>query len=292
MDLSIVIVSWNVRDKLRENLKTLFQSEGDFSYEVIVVDNASGDDTVKMVETEFPQVEVVENQYNAGFARGCNLGINMTAGDFVLLLNPDMRVFQDTFQNMLNWMRANPQASVAGCHLLDENGKTMPHIRRFPTVWDQLVIVLKIPHLFPSVLNKYLCTDFDYTKAAKVDSIRGGFFMVNMLSDNKPPFWLDERFFLWFDEVDYCKKVYSGHHNSNKGEVWYTPTAKCIDYVGQSFKQVGIIKKQLYFRDSMLKYFKKWHPKWQYFLLKYVWTIGLSLTFVLGKLKIKSRTKT
>lgn len=292
MDLSIVIVSWNVRDKLRENLKTLFQSEGDFIYEIIVVDNASSDDTAKMVETEFPQVELVESHYNSGFARGCNLGINMATGDFVLLLNPDNRVFPDTLKNMLDWMRANPQASVAGCHLINENGEDVKHVRRFPTIWDQLAIVLKIPHIFPAVLNKYLRVDFDYTKAAKVDSIRGGFFMVNMLSDNKPQFWLDERYFLWFEEVDFCKKVYHGHHGSGRGEVWYTPAAKCIDYVGQSFSQVGTIKKQLYFRDSMLKYFKKWHPGWQYFVLKLAWPIGLFLTFVLGKLRIKSRAKT
>ncbi|MBU4216963.1 glycosyltransferase family 2 protein [Candidatus Parcubacteria bacterium] len=292
MDLSIVIVSWNVRDKLRDNLKALFQSEGDFSYEVIVVDNDSADDTVKMVETEFSLVEVVENSYNAGFARGCNLGINMATGDFILLLNPDMRVFPDTLKNMLDWMRANPQASVAGCHLVTETGETMPHVRRFPTAWNQLAVVLKIPHIFSHALDKYLCVDFDYSKAAKVDSIRGGFFMVNMLSDNKPLFWMDERYFLWFDEVDYCKKVYNGHNGSNKGEVWYTPAAKCIDYVGQSFKQVGTIKKQLYFRNSMLKYFKKWHPYWQYLLLKAAWPIGLTLTFVLGKLNVKSKAKT
>jgi GT2 family glycosyltransferase len=176
--------------------------------------------------------------------------------------------------------------------LINEHNEDVKHVRRFPTVWDQLAIVLKIPHVFPGVLNKYLRVDFDYSKAEKVDSIRGGFFMVNMLSDNKPTFWLDERYFLWFEEVDYCKKVYNGHHGSNKGEVWYTPAAKCIDYVGQSFNQVGTIKKQLYFRDSMLKYFKKWHPTWQYYLLKYAWMIGLSLTFVLGKLKVKSRAKT
>jgi len=292
MDLSIVIVSWNVRDKLRENLKTLFQSEGDFVYEVIVVDNDSADETAKMVETEFPQVEVVENSYNAGFARGCNMGINMATGNCILLLNPDMRVYPDTLKNMLDWMKANPQASVAGCHLITENNETVKHVRRFPTVWDQLAIVLKIPHIFPRVLDKYLRVDFDYTKPTKVDSIRGGFFMVNMLSNNKPTFWLDERYFLWFDEVDFCKKVYDGHHGSEPGEVWYTPSAKCIDYIGQSFNQVGTIKKQLYFRDSMLKYFKKWHPSWQYYLLRFAWPFGLVLTFVLGKLKIKGRAKT
>jgi len=287
MDLSIVIVSWNVKEKLRENLKALFQSEGDFNFEIIVVDNASEDGTEKMMEEEFYKVEFVENFYNAGFARGCNLGINMAGGDFILLLNPDMRVKPDTLKNMLDWMRANPQAAVAGCHLVDESGHTIRHVRRFPTLWDQLAIILKLPHLFPSILNKYLRIDFDYNKPAKVDSIRGGFFMVNMKNKNRPHFWLDERYFLWFEEVDYCKKV-----QKENGEIWYTPAAECLDYIGQSFSQVPTIKKQFYFRDSMLKYFKKWHPIWQMWILKMIWPIGLLLTLVLGKMKKNHKPKT
>ena len=100
------------------------------------------------------------------------------------------------------------------------------------------------------------------------------------------------RYFLWFEEVDYCKKVADGHYGSDKGEVWYTPEAKCIDYVGQSFAQVATLQKQKYFRDSMLKYFSKWHPAWQYWLLKIAWALGLGVAWLAAKLKIRSRAKT
>ena len=81
---------------------------------------------------------------------------------------------------------------------------------------------------------------------------------------------LDERYFLWFEEVDYCRRV-----KQVGGQIWYMPTAECIDLMGQSFKQVNLAVKQKYFRDSMLKYFKKWQPNWQYWILRLAWPLGL-----------------
>jgi len=281
MNLSIVIVSWNVRDKLRENLKALFESKGDFEFEVFVVDNNSHDKSAEMVRNEFPQVKLIANQENLGFAKANNQAIKKAKGEFILLLNPDMKVFPDTLINMLKWMYKNKQASVAGCHLVTEAGKTVKHVRKFPKISDQLAIALKIPHLFSRVLNKYLYVDFDYANAQEVDSVRGGFFFMR----NRK--LLDEQYFIWFEEVDYCKQI-----KKVNGQVWYTPTAKCIDYVGQSFKQVKRGQAQKYFRDSQLKYFKKWHPIWQYWLLKLAWPVGLMITWIGGRLKVKRKAKT
>jgi len=294
MELSIIIVSWNVKDKLRENLKALEKSKGDFLYEVIVIDNNSEDGTADMVEKEFPHILLVKNNANFGFAKANNQALRQIESDFALLLNPDMRLNENTLSRMFDWMKDNPQASVAGCNLIDEKGETIKHVRRFPGVWDQLAIILKIPHLYKSVLKKYIREDFDYTKEAKVDSIRGGFFMINrnaiselkkFLNSTLP--LLDERYFLWFEEVDFCKQI-----KKCSGEVWYTPAAKCTDYVGQSFKLLPCSQTQKYFRDSMLKYFKKWHPAWQYLLLKLVWPFGILVTNISEKIKIKSKVKT
>ncbi|MDP3043543.1 MAG: glycosyltransferase family 2 protein [bacterium] len=287
MDLSIIIVSWNVKEKLRENLLALFKSEGDVSFEIFVVDNNSHDGTAEMVKNEFSfnGVKLIANAENLGFAKANNQAIKQARGEFILLLNPDMRVvLPDTLSNMVKWMRENKQASVAGCRLTDEQGNAIKHVRKFPTIWDQLAIVLKLPHIFSGVLDKYLRVDFNYDKAAKVDSVRGGFFMF---CNTSPARLLDERYFLWFEEVDFCRQV-----KENGGEVWYTPAAECVDYVGQSFKQLPRGKTQKYFRDSMLKYFKKWHPAWQYRLLKAIWPIGMLITRAGEKTHLKSKAKT
>jgi GT2 family glycosyltransferase len=243
-----------------------------------------------MVKNEFPSVKLMINAENFGFAKANNQALRLCSGqaksEFVLLLNPDMKVFPDTLVNMVNWMRGNKQASVAGCHLVDEKGNTIKHVRKFPRLSDQFAVTLKLPHLFSGVLNDYLRVDFDYNQPSKVDSIRGGFFMLRRETIEKIGL-LDERFFVWFEEVDYCRMVKVGG-----GQVWYTPVAKCVDYVGQSFAQVKKETTQKYFRDSMLKYFKKWHPAWQYWILKIVWPVGRCITWTGGKFKIKSKVKT
>lgn len=286
MDISIIIVSWKVKDRLKENLAALFASSREISFEVFVVDNDSGDGTAEMVKAEFPEVRLIANDENLGFASANNQAIRQARGEFVLLLNPDMRIRPDTLRNMVDWMRANPQASVAGCHLVRETGETIRQIRRFPTVWDQLAIVLKLPHLLPKILDRYIVADFDYAKPVKVDSIRGGFFMMRRETLEKVGL-LDERFFLWFEEVDYCRRI-----KEAGGEVWYTPAAECLDYVGQSFRQVRRSAAQKYFRDSMLKYFRKWQPAWQYWLLKLAWPIGILLALILEKAGVTSRART
>jgi hypothetical protein len=277
MDTSVVIVSWNVKDLLRENLQALFRSRGDIVFEVFVVDNNSEDGTVEMLRKEFPEVKVIANKDNLGFAKANNMAIERAKGRYILLLNPDMKVLPDTLGNMVSWMDSRPEAGVAGCKLVTENGDIVPHVRRFPTVWDQAAVTVKIPHIFPGILNKYISANFDYETEQEVDTIRGSFFMIRKEALEELG-GLDERYFIWFEEVDYCKKA-----KQAGWKVMYTPTAKCMDYVGKSFVQVPRGKTQKYFRDSMLKYFYKWHPAWQYWVLKILWIPSM----IISRLKMK-----
>src|SRR6056297_329261 len=272
MDLSIIIVSWNSRDKLKQNLEYIFAAEDGLAKEIWVVDNNSGDGTAEMVNKNFEQVNLIVNSENLGFAKANNQATKRSQGRYILLLNPDMKVYPDTFKNMVAWMDKHPEAGVSGCHLVNEEGETVPHVRRFPRWTDQLATILKIPHIFPGVLNKYLQKDFDYNKEIEVDSIRGSFFMIRREA------WrdigdLDEDFFIWFEEVDYCQRAWR-----SGWKVMYTPAAQCVDYVGRSFYLLKTRTTQKYFRDSMLKYFRKWHSSWQYWLLRLAW---LPLNFFL-----------
>ncbi len=270
MDLSIIIVSWQVKEKLKDNLKAIFSSKTNFSFEVFVVDNNSNDGSAEMLEKEFPQVQLIKNEDNLGFARANNQAIKKASGDFILLLNPDMKLNEDSLDKSLKWAKDNPQATVSGFKLLNQKGEIIKQVRKFPRLFDQLMIVLKVPHVYPAVLDSYLMTDFDYEQEAKVDSIRGAFFLINRggyrkISKGKEPL-LDERYFLWFEEVDFCREIYR-----LGGEVWYSPVATCLDYVGSSFSQLKRGKTQQYFCDSMLKYFAKWESKVDYYILKLAW---------------------
>ena len=227
-----------------------------------------------MIKNEFPNFKLIANSENLGFAKANNQAIKEAAGDFILLLNPDMKVYPDTLAKMLDFAKNNPQATVSGCKLVDSKGEPVRQVRRFPKLFDQLMITLKIPHLFPSVLNSYLQINFDYKKSAKVDSLRGAFFLINQKNYsliNKNPNslpLLDERYFIWFEEVDFCRQVYK-----LGGEVWYNSEAQCLDYVGASFSQVKRGTTQKYFQDSMIKYFLKWEGYWDAYILQSAWNL-------------------
>lgn len=272
MDISVIIVSWRVKDRLKANLESLFISLKGVEAEVFVVDNNSQDGTLEMLATDFPEVKVIANSDNLGFAKANNQAIRKAQGDFILLLNPDMLLRPDTLSKMLSWAKFKPQAVVSGCRLEDEKGNVLPQIRNFPKLADQLAIVLKLPHFFPSTISSYLAKDFDYSKEAMADSIRGAFFLINrsawktIFNQDLP--LLDERYFIWFEEVDFCKQVYQ-----KGGQVWYYPGASCQDFVGQSFAKVGFAKKQRYFKDSMLAYFRKWQPAYQSYILACAWKL-------------------
>lgn len=281
MDLSIIIVSWNVKDLLRENIKTIFEKTHGIDYEIFVVDNDSKDGSAQMVASEFPEVNLIANNFNGGFAKANNQAIAHAKGRYVLLLNPDMRVHDTTLHDMVQWMDKHPEAGLAGCHLIDEKGNTVPHVRRFPGVIDQAATVLKVPHIIPNILNRYMMTDFDYLEQSDVPSIRGSFFMIRKEVIEKIG-GLDERYFIWFEEVDYCKQVIEAGW-----KVMYTPAIQCTDYIGKSFAQVMGLKKQKMFTESMVKYFNKWHAGPKAWLISGLRPVGLVLAWAYDRLKSK-----
>ena len=260
MDLSIVIVNWKVKDLLRRCLASVYRETKDLSFEVFVVDNDSGDGSVEMVIKEFPQANVIANNRNLGFAAGNNPAIAAAAGDLVLLLNPDAEVTDGALGKMAAYMRRNPHVGILGPRLVGDDGKLQPSVRRFPTLASQLLIMLKLHHAFPSLapLRRYFAADFDYAREAAVDQVMGAAFMIRRGALDELG-GLDERFFIWFEEVDYCKRAKDAGF-----QVWYAPVATIRHHGGESFGQVFGPKKQAYFNDSLRKYFLKHEglPAW------------------------------
>ncbi len=254
-DLAIIIVSWNVKEKLRQCLRSIDASSFAPPYDIWVVDNASHDGSGEMVAQEFPRAHLIPNTSNFGTSKALNQALAQTDAHYALWLNPDMRLFPDTLRNLMIFAQAHPRAGIIGARLEREDGNIVPHIRRFPALFDQLCIILKIAKLFPRLLNYYLCADFDYSQESAVDSVRGSFFCIRR-ELIKSIGLFDERFFVWFEEVDYCRRARDAGF-----EVWYAPKVRAVDYVGRSFAQVSVIKKQKMYVTSMVKYFVK-HGFW------------------------------
>lgn len=296
MDLSIIIVSWNVKDKLNKCLSHLFLSQTNFKFEIFVVDNGSSDGSAEMVAKDFPEVKLIRNDGNLGFAKANNQAFRQSVGEFILLLNPDNFVFQATLDNWLLWLKINHSVSLSGCRLLDENSNDLKgQVRKFPNLFNQLAVILKLPYLFPGILNRYLCVKFDYDAPAQVDTVRGSVMMIRRSAlENALPFGqfeqgqlLDERYFIWFEDVDICQAF-----KKMGEEVWYTSAARCYDLVGQSFTQLPRSRTQKMFRASMLAYFKKWKPLWQYVILWLAWPVGMAMTYVFTALKFEKKDNT
>ena len=296
MDLSVIIVSWNFKDKLKKCLSHLFLSQRYFKFEIFVVDNGSFDGSAEMVAKDFPEVKLIKNDGNLGFAKANNQAFRQSAGEFILLLNPDNFVFSSTLDDWLRWLKINRSVSLSGCRLLDKNSNNIKgQVRKFPNLFNQLAIILKLSYLFPGILNRYLCVKFDYDVPAQVDTVRGSSMMIRRLAlENALPYvqlkqgqLLDERYFIWFEDVDICLAFKKAGE-----EIWYTSAARCYDLVGQSFTQWPRLKAQKIFRASMLAYFKKWKPLWQCAILWLVWPIGIAMTFIFGRLGLEKKNNT
>ena len=255
--LSIFIINYKVRELLRENLRALHADSFFNELEIIVVDNGSNDGVGKMIREEFPGTILILNDYNSGSSHAVNQALRVATGEVLLWLNPDMKVHPGCLQKTHDTLIADKTIGLFGAKLIDASGKPIGSVRRDPSFLDQLAIVLKLPHLFPHLFNRYLYKEFDYEISQEVPQIRGSYFAFR-LDVMEQVGGFDESFFIWFEEVDYCRRVRQVGYR-----IYYCAEALCEDLVGQSFRQVCVRKKQRLLMRSLVTYFDKWHPWWQ-----------------------------
>lgn len=256
MDVSIIIVSWNVRDLLRKCLASLYQNQGAVSMEVIVVDNHSSDGTVAMIEREFPRVRVMALIRNIGFARANNRALPEASGRYVMLLNPDTEVLGDALDTLSRYLDDHPEVAVVAPQIINpDQSFQVGSVRRNPTLGSQLLIMLKLQHLLKHarVLQEYYCTDFKPDQEQAVDQVMGAALCIRSSFLQRVGFF-DEKFFLWFEEVDLCRRI-----RRAGGEIRYYPHARVIHHGGQSFKLTLPLAKQQIYNRSAVYYFYKHH---------------------------------
>lgn len=255
MNVSIITVTWNSKDFIVKQIQSVKDAAKNITIEQIVVDNGSTDGTVEMITEKFPEVRVIANKENKGFGVANNQGVLMSKGEHVLFLNPDMILHPGSLDMFVGWMDKNKRVGIASPRLLNKQGNfnwnTAP--RRFPRVWEQIAIILKLPHIFPGLLDAYRMKGFDSSREQEVDSVQGSCMLVRRELIEKLGRAFDPRYFIWFEDVDLCREA-----DRLGFTVMFTPVVSAIDYSGQSFKKRSTWWKQKQYITSMFIYFRKW----------------------------------
>lgn len=232
--LSIIIVSWNVCKDLEVCLESL-RHNADVSYEIIVIDNASSDETLSMLKN-YPEVHVIANETNRGFAAANNQGLQRARGAWLLLLNPDTIVPQGALQALLDFAQAHPEAGIIGPRLLNPDGSLQYSCRRFPTVLAGMFRHTFLGRLFPRAksMRDYLMCEWAHDEPKEVDWLSGAAMLINRRAYEQIG-GLDEGFYWGSEDVDYCYRMHQAGW-----KVLYTPQPAIIHKVGRSSDQAII----------------------------------------------------
>lgn len=253
MDLSIIVVSWNTKQLLDDCLASIYRETKNIELEIFVVDNASQDKSAEMVQEKYPQAKLIPNKGNRGFAAANNQALRQTKGSYVLILNPDTVIKNNAINKALAVLSERPEVGILGPKTYNKDGTVQRTVRRDPTLSASLFIAAKLQRIFPAAhaLQNYYHHDFDYSREAYVEQVQGSFMLARRAVLDKIGIF-DEKFFIWFEEVDLCLRA-----RCAGWKILYSPKAEIIHYGGESFAQVGTIKKQIMFFRSMFRLFKK-----------------------------------
>lgn len=250
-DVSIIILSWNVRDLLQRCLSSLPLSDSDV--EVIVVDAASSDGSAEMVRTEFLGAKLITRKENLGYTRGNNLGLRAAAGRYLLILNPDTEVVGDAIPQMLAYMDAHPRIGVLGPQLLNPDQTIQSTRRRFPSLGTGFLESTWLQPLAPRrLLDRYYARDLPDDAIAEVDWVVGAALLVRREAYEQVG-GFDEGFFMYSEEMDWC------HRMKTAGwQVVYFPPARIVHHEARSSAQVPAAT-HIRFNTSKVRYFRKHH---------------------------------
>lgn len=263
-DLSIIIVNWNVCELLRACLQSIVQGRGMLDLEVIVVDSASSDDSVVMVQQEFPWVRLIPCVENVGFPRGNNVGMAAANGRFLYLLNPDTEIVDTALEVMVRYLVQHPDVGAVGSQLLHPDGTVQSSRRRFPTLWVGLFESTWLQPLAPaSLLRHYYALDLPDDRPVEVDWVMGASLMVrrDVLTQVGG---MDEAYFMYSEELDWCRRI-----KDSGRRVVYLPTAQVVHYEGKSSEQ-AVTARHINFNRAKLRYFRKYHGRLSALLLRVV----------------------
>lgn len=243
MDLSIIIVSYNTKDLLKECLVSVYKNIGGLNHEIIIVDNGSNDGTIEMVKNEFLEIRLIENKENLGFPKANNKGMELAKGDYVLLLNPDTVAMAGSIDSMINFLKNNIDVGAVAARLLNPDGTNQPSVSKFPDLFT-LFARFCIPRFISNKIKKFLIKSNLNKKLGsqvnsyfslrnvevptEVDDVSGACLLIGRKTIEGVGL-LDDKFFLYCEDIDWC------YRTRKKGwKLVYLPEARVIHYGGKA----------------------------------------------------------
>lgn len=268
--LSIIIVSWNVRELLRKCLISIF-NQTRIPFEVIVVDNASRDGSAAMVAKNFPQVRLIRNSKNVGFAKANNQGVKIATGEYMIFLNDDTEIKSGALEKMATWLDQHPETGIIGARLLNPDGSLqLGTARRFPGFKVLATMLLGWHSLLlrQEWLRRYYMLGDQFTRDTKVDQVMGASLMTRKNLLNKLGGFCEE-FWIWFEEVDLCQRCKEAGY-----KIFVISQAEIVHHQGKSFVQIFKLKKFCQLSRSLLIYSRKHLLYYQFLCLALLWPLG------------------
>jgi len=259
MDLSIIIVTWNTKDLLQKCLDSIYKTIHDITFEVIVIDNASEDDTVVMLRGNFPHITLLKNSQNLGFGAANNQGLQIMRGRYALLLNSDTVLTIHAVEELFAFMETHPESAMACGQLLNSDGSKQNSIASFPSLLTLMTNMPLLEYLFP---KRYPSKRYNYEKPIEVDSGIGACLLVRKKAIDEVGMF-DERYFFFFEETDWAYRM-----KKAGWKIFHIPTAFIYHFQGQSIGRN--VRSRIEFYRSRYLFFRKWHRHAYYLLISSV----------------------
>jgi GT2 family glycosyltransferase len=270
MDISIIIVNWNTKDLLRKCIESIYKTIRDVCYEVIVVDNASLDGSVSMLQKAYPQVRIIQNEENRGFGAANNQAMHIMNGKYALLLNSDTVLTETAVKKLLVFLEMHSEAAMVCGQLLNADGSKQNSIASLPSLLTLTTNMPMLEYLFP---KRYPSKRYHYREPVEIDSGIGACLMVRKQAIDEVGMF-DERYFFFFEETDWARQM-----KQAGWKVFHVPTANIYHLQGQSIGKN--VRSRIEFYRSRYRYFKKWGSRPYYVIVSTVIMIRLFVNWLL-----------
>ena len=277
IDISVCIVTFRARDFLRDCLHSLYESSRPLKLEVIVVDNGSQDGVGEMLESEFPQVRLIENASNLGYTYPMNQALRAGRGNYLLQLNPDTLILPGAFEKMVRFMESHPEAGILGPKVLNRDGSMQKSCRRGESrPWAVFTYFIGLAGLFPKSKRfaEYHMTYMDDDEIHPVAGVSGSCMLIRREVVNQIGY-LDELFFAYQEDADFCFRA-----RQADWQVYFDPEAQIIHYGGQGGSRVTPYRSIVEWHKSYWNYYRKSFAKDYFFLFNWLYYVAMFMKFL------------